>query len=219
MATLSEADGYEMNEIEFKPDTVQFKPGTVEQKPDTVESNLTGEQQMGKIQKVLADLRVSTLPIPKQVRKRLVEVITEILGAFAASPTDLERTSVVVHTIKINAAKPFRHKLRPIPFAQRQYLEQEVEKLLSIGSISDADPGACPYASRAVTTPKKDGSVRMCVDYRNINAQTEKDAYPIPRIDQVWPVLAKARYSASLDLLMGTTRSRLNRRTGSRRRL
>ncbi len=110
---------------------------------------------------------------------------------------------MVVHTIKTNAAKPFRHKLRPIFFAQRQYLEQEVEKLLSIGAISEADPGACPYASRTVTTPTKDGSVRLCVDYRDINAQTEKDAYPLPRIDQVWPVQSKARYFASLDLLMG----------------
>ena len=84
-------------------------------KPDTLESNMTGEQQTGKLQKVLTDLRVSTLPIPKQVRKRLVEVVKENLGAFAASPTDLGRTSVVVHTIKTNAAKPFRHKLRPIP--------------------------------------------------------------------------------------------------------
>ena len=43
----------------------------------------------------------------------------------------------------------------------------------------------------------------MCVDYRDLNAQTEKDAFPLPRIDQVWPVLAKAKYFASLDLLMG----------------
>ena len=152
---------------------------------------------------MLTDQRVSTLPIPEQVRKRQVEVVKENLGAFAASPTDLGRTSVVVHTIKTNAAKPFRHKLRPIPCAQSQYLEQEVEKLLSIEAISEDDPGACPYASRTVTTPKKNGSVRMCVDYGDINAQTEKDAYPLPHIDQVWPVLAKARYFVSLDLLMG----------------
>ena len=78
-----------------------------------------------------------------------------------------------------------------------------MEKLLAIGAISEADPGTCPYASRTVTTQKKDGSVRMCVDYRDINAQTEKDAYPLPRIDQVWPVLPKARYMASIDLLIG----------------
>ena len=96
MATLPEADRYEKNKIEFKPGTVQLKPGTVqlepdtiEQKPDTLESKLTCEQQTGTLQKVLTDRRVSTLPIPEQVRKRLVEVVKENLGAFAALPTDL----------------------------------------------------------------------------------------------------------------------------------
>ena len=107
-----------------------------------------------------------------------MEVDKENLNAIAASPTDLGRTSVVVNTIKTGNAKPFRHKLRPVPFAIRQYLEQEVEKLLAIGAVSEADSGACPYASRTVTTPKKDGTIRLCVDYRDINAQTEKDAFP-----------------------------------------
>ena len=174
--------------------------------PETVEVNLNDGQvelQTGKLQKVLADLRVATLPIPEQVRKRLVEIDKANLNAFAASPTDLGRTSVVVHTIMTGNAKPFRHKLRPVPFAIRQYLEQEVEKLLAIGAILEADPGACPYAFRTVSTTKNDGTIRLCVDYRDINAQTEKDAYPLPRIDQVWPTLSRARYFASLDLLMG----------------
>ena len=42
----------------------------------------------------------------------------------------------------------------------------------------------------------KDGSVRICVDYRDIYAQTDKDAYSLTRIDQVWPALEKARYFA-----------------------
>ena len=160
--------------------------------------------QTGKLQKVLADLRVAALPLSEEIRRRVVAVVKANLDAFAGSPTDLGRTSVVVHTIKTAAdAKPFRHKLRPIPFARRQYLEQEVAKLLAIGAISEADPGACPYASRTVIAPKKDGTLRMCVDYRDINAQTEKDAYPLPRIDTVWATLAKAKYFAALDLIMG----------------
>ena len=55
---------------------------------------------------------MSTLPIPEQVQKRLVEVVNRNLDAFAASPTDSEKTSVVVHTIKTNDAELFRHKLR-----------------------------------------------------------------------------------------------------------
>ena len=45
--------------------------------------------------------------------------------------------------------------------------------------------------------------MRMCVDYRDVNAQTEKDFFFLPRIDQVWPTLSRARFFASLDLLMG----------------
>ena len=88
-------------------------------------------------------------------------------------------------------------------FARRQYLEQKVERLMSFGAISLADPGACPYASRTVVTPNKDGTMRMCVDYRDVNAQTEKDSLPLPRIDQALPILSRARFFASLDLLMG----------------
>ena len=74
---------------------------------------------------------------------------------------------------------------------------------MEVGAISPADPGACPYASRIVFSPKKDGTLRLCVDYRDLNAQTEKDPFPLPRIDTVWPALTKAKYFASLDLLMG----------------
>ena len=81
-------------------------------------------------------------------------------------------------------------------------MEQKVERLLAIGAVLEADPGASPYASRTVTTLKKDGIIRLCVHYWNINAQSEKDAFPLPQIYQVWPALSRARYFASLDFLM-----------------
>ena len=82
----------------------------------------------------------SDLKIPEELQKRLIEVVRENLAAFAASSTDLGRTTVVIHTIKTGKAQPFRHKLRPIHFARRQYLEQEVDNLISIGAVSPADP-------------------------------------------------------------------------------
>ena len=160
-------------------------------------------EQTGKLQKALGDLKLAALNIQEPIRKRLIQVARKNLDAYAGSPTDLGRTSVVVHTIRTGEAVPFRHKLRPIPLARRQYLEQEVERLMSVGAVSPADPGACPYASRTVIAPKKDGSLRMCVDYRDVNAQTIKDSFPLPRIDQVWPLICRAKYFASLDLIMG----------------
>ena len=158
--------------------------------------------QLGKLQRVLADLKIATFPIPENLRTRLIEVVCNNLEAFAGSSTDLGRTAVVVHTIKTGEARPLRHKLFPIPFARRQYLEQEVERLISVGAVSPADPGAYPYASRRVIAPKKNGNLQMCVDYRDMNAHTEKDSFPLPRINQVFPMISKAKYFASLDLIM-----------------
>ena len=132
---------------------------------------------------MLANLYIAACPNPDELCKRLIEVVRENLDAFAASPTDLGQTSVVIHTIKTGEARPFRHKLRAIPFARRQYLEQEVERLMTVGAISPAHPGACPYASRTVATPNKTGTMRMCVDYRDVNAQTDKNVFHLPQID------------------------------------
>ena len=100
--------------------------------------------QSGKRQRVLEDLKVATLKIPEELRKQLIEVVRENVDAFAASPTYLGITSLVIHTIKTGNAHPFLHKLRPISLARRQYLEQEVDKLISTGAVSPEDPGACP---------------------------------------------------------------------------
>jgi len=129
--------------------------------------------------------------------------VAECIDAFAHGPSDLGRTSVITHTIETGSAEPFRHKLRPIPLARRQFLDQEIERLLQAKAIAPADAGNCPYASRTVLAPKKDGTWRMCVDYRDVNAQTTKDSFPLPRISEVWSSLAGAKYFASLDLLMG----------------
>ena len=104
------------------------------------------------------------MTLSEHFRKRLVEMVRENLDAFAASPNDLGRTLYVIHTLKSREARPFRRKLCAIPFARSQYLEQEVERLMSVGAISTSDPGACPYASRTVVTPKKDGTIKISVD-------------------------------------------------------
>ena len=60
------------------------------------------------------------------------------------------------HTIEIGDAHPFRLKQRPISFVTQQYLEQEVEKLISDRAIFHADSNVCFYTSRAGFAPKND---------------------------------------------------------------
>ena len=50
---------------------------------------------------------------------------------------------------------------------------------------------------------KKDGGIRFCIDYRNLNKITQKDAYPLPLPDQVQDKLSGMRYFTKLDLNSG----------------
>jgi hypothetical protein len=76
-------------------------------------------------------------------------------------------------------------------------LKTQLQELLDKGYIrSSSSPWGCP----ALFVKKKDGSLRMCVDYRPLNAVTMKNKYPLPRIDVLFDQLAEARVFSKIDL-------------------
>ncbi|CAB3989530.1 Hypothetical predicted protein [Paramuricea clavata] len=72
--------------------------------------------------------------------------------------------------------------------------------MLSSGVIRESKS---PYASPAVLVRKKDGGLRVCVDFRKINAKTIRDAYPLPGISDTLEALEGARWFCSLDIQSG----------------
>ena len=63
-------------------------------------------------------------------------------------------------------------------------------------------PSKSPWAAPIVLV-KKDGTSRFCVDYRRINVMTRKDAYPLPRVDDILETLAGSLLFSVLDLASG----------------
>jgi hypothetical protein len=76
-------------------------------------------------------------------------------------------------------------------------LKNQLQELLDKGYIR---PSSSPWGSPALFVKKKDGSLRMCVDYRPLNAVTIKNKYPLPRIDLLFDQLASAKVFSKIDL-------------------
>ena len=86
----------------------------------------------------------------------------------------------------------YHHSERELQ-ALREYIEEAERK----GHIR---PSSSPAGYPVLLVPKKDGRLRVCVDYRHLNSITVKNRYPIPRISELRDRLAKARYFTKLDL-------------------
>ena len=128
------------------------------------------------------------------------QLLRQYSGLFATKNIDLGRTSVVKHNINTGDARPVKQPLRRIPANMTEEVNSQIDEMLSKGVI---EPSTSPWASNIVLVKKKDGSTRICIDYRRLNAVTEKDAYPLPRIDEVLDQLAGNAWFSTLDLFTG----------------
>jgi len=91
---------------------------------------------------------------------------------------------------------------RPYRFSpsEREIVREKVQELIECKVIR---PSSSPYASPALLVMKKNGSARLCVDYRELNSNTIADKYPLPRIADQIARLNGARYFTSLDMASG----------------
>ena len=79
-------------------------------------------------------------------------------------------------------------------------LKNQLKELLDKGFIR---PSSSEWGCPALFVKKKDQSLRMCVDYRPLNAVTIKNKYPLPRIDILFDPLSKAKVFSKIDLRSG----------------
>ena len=79
-------------------------------------------------------------------------------------------------------------------------IKKQVQELLEKGFIR---PSTSPCGSPIVLVRKKDGSWRICIDYRAMNKITIKNRYPLPRIDDLLDQLKEAVYFTKLDFHSG----------------
>ena len=89
---------------------------------------------------------------------------------------------------------------RRIPYFQQDEVQQDIGEKEAAGIVRKS---TSPWAFPIVVVRKKDGTARICVDYRRLNDVTKKDAHPLPRIDDIFDALRGAKYFSTLDLASG----------------
>lgn len=103
-------------------------------------------------------------------------------------------------TIRVDpTAQPRFHKPRAVPYALKAKIEKELDRLIQQGVIEPIE--FSEWAAPIVPVLKKDGSIRICGDYKvTINQVSQVDSYPLPRIDDLFASLAGGKRFSKLDL-------------------
>ena len=127
--------------------------------------------------------------------------LTDLMEKYHGVFTD-ELGTIKNHKAKLSVAQsatPKFHRPRSVPFAMKNAVEDELDRLENIGVLEKVT--FSEWAAPIVCVPKKDGRVRICGDYKvTINAVLEVDQYPLPRPDDLFATLAGGRQFTTLDL-------------------
>ena len=137
----------------------------------------------------------------KELDKAQHEQLQALFEEFADVLKDRPgKTELVEHRIETAAANPVRLPPYRLPQAYRERVQEELQEMLADGII---EPSNSDWAAPIVLVPKKDGSLRLCVDYRRLNGVSQSDAYPMPRIDELIDRLGGSKFITTLDLTRG----------------
>ena len=138
--------------------------------------------------------------LDKQQQHDLYKLLLQFHDIFAIDQHDLGHATAVRHQINTGNAPPIRQRPRRISPPHRQETKHLLKDMLNNNIIQ---PSSSPWASPVVLVRNKDGSLRFCIDYRKVNAVTRKDAYPLPRVDDILDTLSSCKWFTTLDLLSG----------------
>ncbi|XP_057202332.1 uncharacterized protein K02A2.6 [Triplophysa rosa] len=141
-------------------------------------------------------LQVSN-PDSRCTQKQLEEVLDKAKAVFQPGIGTLKHIKGKI-TLEESAVPKF-HKARPVPYAIRQKVETELDRLEAEGILSKVDWS--PWATPVVPVAKKDGNVRLCGDFKvSINPVLQAEQYPLPRIEDIFATLSGGQFFSKIDL-------------------
>ena len=144
--------------------------------------------------------QVDLAHIDADERNQVLNMMRTRTAAFSRGDDDVGCAGVTQHCIELYDDTPIRQKPRRFPEPITCELERQCEELVALDIL---DYSKSPWSSPIVPVRKKDGSIRMCIDYRQLNQVTKADRFPIPNMTDLVFGLHGMSYFSTLDLIKG----------------
>ena len=106
-----------------------------------------------------------------------LNLLAEYHNIFALENGEMGCIQVAEHRIEVTDQKSFKERLRNIPSGLLDVVKDHLNHMLDVSTIK---PSKSAWSNAMVLVQKKDGGLQFCIDFQRLNAQTQKDAFPLP---------------------------------------
>uniref|UniRef100_A0A3B3RBJ3 Gypsy retrotransposon integrase-like protein 1 n=1 Tax=Paramormyrops kingsleyae TaxID=1676925 RepID=A0A3B3RBJ3_9TELE len=165
------------------------------------------EQQQSTVESPGLQFDFGALPLSEEWKARISERLGTFSDVFSCHDLDFGYATRIRHHIKLKDETRFKQRSRPIHPHDFEAVKRHLQTLLEAGIIRESES---PFASPIVVVRKKNGDVRLCVDYRKLNSQTIKDAYALPNLEESFSALAGSQWFSVMDLKSGYYQVEMN---------
>ena len=137
-------------------------------------------------------------------QRQIRALLEEFSDIFCDQPS---RTRLIEHKIKTFDDRPVRQHSYRLPQSLKKKVKNHIGELLEMGIIEHC---VSSYSAPLVVVPKKDGDIRLCVNYKKLNEHSEFDPFPVPRVDELVDKIGNSKFLTTLDATRGYWQIPLN---------
>ena len=132
--------------------------------------------------------------------EKALNLLAKCHDIFQLEDGEMGWTEAAKHKIEVTDLKPSKERPRNIPSDLLEEVKEHLDHMLDVGVIK---PSKSAWSNAIVLVQKKDGGLRFCIDFQRLNAQTQKDAFPLPQIHNTIDAFSGSKYYMTVDLLSG----------------
>ena len=179
--------------------TISPKAILGEVQPVSIDESVFEKIEKKTSKKIFEEIHIDS-KLTSEQNEQVESLLKTHIDVFSTHDADIGDCNMIRHRIDLIDLTPFKQKHRRIPPAMIDEVRKHVEDLLSSGVIRKSKS---PWCSNVVLVRKKNGKLRLCVDYRMLNKKTVKDSYALPRVEEIFDVLNGSKLFSTIDMKSG----------------